>query len=71
VGAAGGEGHQPDTPGPAPLSRARRLVTIALAVGVLGVVLAAGAFSVQLDTTAGNTYQNLAASQPIVWNFAA
>lgn len=28
-------------------------------------------FSVQLDTTAGNTYQNLAASQPIVWAFGA
>ena len=28
-------------------------------------------FSVQLDTSAGNTYQNLAASQPIVWAFAA
>jgi hypothetical protein len=28
-------------------------------------------FSVQLATTADNTYQNLAASQPIVWNFTA
>lgn len=28
-------------------------------------------FSVQLDTSAGNTYQNLAASQPLVWAFTS
>jgi hypothetical protein len=33
--------------GPAPLSRARRLLTVALAVGVLAVVLAAGAWRLQ------------------------
>lgn len=42
----------------------------------LAAPVAAGAsvtfnFSVQLDTSAGNTYQNLAASQPIVWAFTA